>query len=69
MAKFGWNTKGTLGVPKLKSFSDFLKDNDIKDIWLRIQGGTISQKEYNVDWKDSDIQAWGIYIKQIQQLI
>ena len=59
MAKFGWNTKGTLSVPILESFSEWLQGQDIKETWLRVQGGTISQKDYNSDWKDSDVEAWG----------
>ncbi len=58
MAKFGWNTKGTLGVPILDSFNTWLQEKDLGEIYLRIQGGTISQKDFNLDWTDSAIQKW-----------
>ena len=58
MAKFGLNTKGTLGIPILPSFSAWLQNQKLDEIWLRVQGGTISQKEYESDWQDGHIQAW-----------
>ena len=60
----GFNVKGSLSVKEqcsfLRSELEKLKKENIKTekIWLRLQGGSISQKTYPSDWTDEAILPW-----------
>lgn len=60
----GFNAKGNLDTADQykyveKQFASLKKSNiDTGKIYLRLQGGTISQKTYSKDWTDSQIALW-----------
>ncbi|WP_279285350.1 hypothetical protein [Clostridium butyricum] len=60
----GFNVKGSLSVDEqtkyLRNELNRLQKSgiDTSKIWLRLQGGTISQKTYPSDWTDEMISLW-----------
>ena len=60
----GFNAKGNLDTNRQcryvkKLFKSLRKKNVSTDkIYLRLQGGTISQKTFSKDWTDKSIEAW-----------
>lgn len=60
----GFNAKGSLNTGEQTDFFrvklDELKANgkSTDKIYIRLQGGTISQKTYPSDWSDDDINNW-----------
>ncbi|MFS0918918.1 glycoside hydrolase family 5 protein [Brevibacillus sp. 179-C 1.1 NHS] len=66
----GFNAKGSLAVEEqyrlLRDGLTKLKQQQIKTdkVWLRLQGGSISQKTYPKDWTDNDIRQWAAIQKE-----
>lgn len=60
----GFNVKGSLNPEEQTRFLRTELENlrgrgvDTARIWLRLQGGTISQKTFPRDWSDEDIGLW-----------
>lgn len=60
----GFNAKGNLSTKEqtelLEKELNILKTKgiDTGKIWLRLNGGTISQKTYSKNWLDEDIEKW-----------
>ncbi|WP_237898384.1 glycoside hydrolase family 5 protein [Brevibacillus brevis] len=66
----GFNAKGSLDIEGQSRFLreqlHAMKKQGIKTekIWLRLQGGSISQKTYPKDWSDKDIRQWATIQKE-----
>lgn len=60
----GFNAKGNLSTKEQCSYLnqklELLKKDAIKteNLWIRVQGGTNSQKSYSSDWSDETITLW-----------
>lgn len=60
----GFNAKGSLAVSEQTQFLQNelkkWKEQNIstEKVWLRLQGGSISQKTYPEEWSDHDIREW-----------
>lgn len=60
----GFNAKGSLSVKEQSSYlskqlESWKKDKvDTSKIWIRLQGGTISQKTYPKDWSNDECERW-----------
>ena len=60
----GFNAKGSLSVKEQcsyisKQLGTWKKDKiDTSKIWIRLQGGTISQKTYPKDWSADEYRQW-----------
>lgn len=60
----GFNAKGNLDTPNqykyvANQFARLKKENaDTSKIYLRLQGGSISQKSYSRDWHNNQIALW-----------